>query len=255
MGIVKTKRGFTLIELLVVIAIIALLLSILMPALRRVKEAGKRIQCLNNTKTLALSMLMYVQDYESKFPRAWTNTGGWILEVAGHRTNPGAADKELQLDAIRGGLLFPYVGNTEVYRCPVAKNTEFRTYSIPHSMNGFASDGGTIVTKITQLRNTSGRMLFLDDYVLDWDACWMVNFSSQKWWNTTPIRHGSGGNVFSFADGHADFQIWKDKRTIEWAEACNEAGTAGGGNGVENGNEDIIWAQRAVWGTIGYTPQ
>ncbi|HUV63411.1 MAG TPA: prepilin-type N-terminal cleavage/methylation domain-containing protein, partial [Sedimentisphaerales bacterium] len=47
--------GFTLIELLVVIAIIAILLAILMPALSRVKEQGKRAACLNNVKQMALA--------------------------------------------------------------------------------------------------------------------------------------------------------------------------------------------------------
>ena len=44
------KEGFTLIELLVVIAIIAILMAILMPALSRVKEQGKRATCLSNLK-------------------------------------------------------------------------------------------------------------------------------------------------------------------------------------------------------------
>ena len=250
------KRAFTLIELLVVIAIIALLLAILMPSLRRAKEAAKRIQCMNNTKTLALSMMMYVQDYENIFPRAWTQPDGWLLEVVGHKENPGSADKELQLDAIRGGLLYPYVENTAVYRCPLAGKNEFRTYSMTQALNGWYDlQGGTILKKITQVRNSSGRILFLDDYVLDWDACWTIYNNQTKWFNTTPIRHGSGGNVFSFVDGHADFQIWKDDRTIKLAERCNEEGTAGDTSApVQNGNEDIIWAQRAAWGTLDYTP-
>jgi len=244
--------------LLVVIAIIAILLAILMPALKRVKEAGKRIQCLNNTKTLALSMLLYLPEYDNRFPKAWTNPDGWVLEVVGHRTNGWQASKELQQDAIRGGLLYPYVENVDVYRCPIADKNEYRTYSIPHSMNGFANDGGTnggkILKKITQVTSTDSRILFLDDYVYDWDACWMIFFQSAKWWNSTPIRHGSGGNVFSFADGHADFHIWKDKRTVDYGERCHEQKSAGLAMSPEPDNEDIIWAQRAVWGTLGYTP-
>ncbi|GAJ23796.1 unnamed protein product, partial [marine sediment metagenome] len=54
-------RGFTLVELLVVIAIIALLMAILMPALNRAKEQGKRAVCLSNLRQLTLAWIMYAR--------------------------------------------------------------------------------------------------------------------------------------------------------------------------------------------------
>ena len=61
-------RAFTLIELLVVIAIIAILAAMLLPALARAKEAGKRTACLNNLRQLSLSAQMYVGDNQGFYP-------------------------------------------------------------------------------------------------------------------------------------------------------------------------------------------
>ncbi len=66
----KKKNAFTLIELLVVIAIIALLLSIIMPALKTVREQAKKIVCLAHLKGLGSSVLLYAQNLDDKFPHS-----------------------------------------------------------------------------------------------------------------------------------------------------------------------------------------
>ena len=72
------KKGFTLIELLVVIAIIALLMSILMPALARVRELAQRVVCGTNISGIVKSMVVYANDDETgRYPRAGEPLGIW----------------------------------------------------------------------------------------------------------------------------------------------------------------------------------
>jgi len=63
----RTHRAFTLIELLVVVAIIALLLSILTPALNKVKEAGRKVVCNSNVRQLGMAYTMYAEQYGGRF--------------------------------------------------------------------------------------------------------------------------------------------------------------------------------------------
>ena len=66
----RNNRGFTLIELLVVIAIIAVLMGILMPALRRARDQAKRMICAANLKTIGQALFMYAQEHDDHLPES-----------------------------------------------------------------------------------------------------------------------------------------------------------------------------------------
>jgi prepilin-type N-terminal cleavage/methylation domain-containing protein/prepilin-type processing-associated H-X9-DG protein len=88
-------RGFTLIELLVVITIIAMLIAILLPALKKAREASRRMQCMSNIRQIDMVIQIYTQDFDSWIPPAKIDGQSWA-DLLGPR--PGETSGEYRLD-------------------------------------------------------------------------------------------------------------------------------------------------------------
>jgi len=266
----RRQKAFTLIELLVVIAIIAILMAILMPALARVREQGKRAVCMGNLRQLQLAWIMYADENDDRIVNGATgfsdyeNTS-WASGVASHKNELAwidgfhPDDYDAQIQDIMRGALFPYVRDTDLYQCPTGRRGQALTYSIMFSMNAVNHSWvqgvrGAFVKKRSEiLPNPALRLVFIDEGYMTSDA-YAVYYNQETWFDSPPVRHGDGVTV-SYADGHTDHWKWKGTDTIKHARDEEQSGPQVGWRPTtDEGYQDLYKMQRGCWGKLGYTP-
>ena len=260
----RKQKGFTLIELLVVIAIIAILLAILIPALNRVKEQGKRAVCLSNLKQLTLAWILYADENDdilvngaisySNAQRGWGDHRGeiaWVDELA--------QGEEAQRLEIEQGALWPYVKDHGLYKCPTGRRGEALTYAIMFSMNSVnhtPTQGvrGAHIKRKSEIFNPAPalRLVFIDEGYMTPDA-YAVHYDQEQWWDDPPVRHGDGSTL-SFADGHSEHWKWKGTDTIQRARDEENRHTSNWTPQTPAGYRDLYRMQRGTWGKLDYTP-
>jgi len=254
----RERDGFTLIELLVVIAIIALLMAILMPALKRAKEQGQRAACLSNLKQLALAWIMYADENDDKVVSSeaggtWKNQYGepWVgVTWAGDWARGGQLPASDQIKGIKAGALWPFVKELKLYECPTGYRGELMTYAMMIASNGRSVDGSPVFKKRILVPQPSQRLLFIDEGLSSPDA-YSVRYITPEWWDQPTTRHGDG-TTFSFMDGHADYHKWQASETIKKGRENVRSHPGIWGPTTEEGIADVQWMQMGIWGKIGY---
>jgi prepilin-type processing-associated H-X9-DG protein len=247
-----------LIELLVVIAVIAILMAILMPALKRAREQGQRAACLSNLKQLQLAWIMYADDHDdvlasseagnsfaSQFGPAWlgrTYATDWA--------QGGTLPKEEQVEGIKEGTFWPYTQETKLYKCPTGYRGEEVTYAMMISSNGRSVDGSPQFKRRLQVPQPAQRLVFIDEGLSSPDA-YSTRYTLAAWWDQPTTRHGDGTN-FALADGHAEYHKWKALETIQRGRDAVRSHPGIWGPATDEGREDVQWVQYGIWGELGY---
>jgi prepilin-type N-terminal cleavage/methylation domain-containing protein len=221
--------AFTLVELLVVIAIIAILASLLLPALNRAKQSGGSAVCKNNLRQLGTAWTMYPTDNQDVL------VPNYILVMGSdQRSTPESwvtGNAKLALtNAIRDGALFSYLKTEGVYRCPLDRHAWpgaggprqlLWNFGLSLAMHG-GKNGRLgkawyplIFVKASEIRQPACRFTFADkdaqDARLDGGTgMFSVYPAGYDLWDSLPgNRDGRNGINLGFADGHADPHPWK----------------------------------------------
>jgi prepilin-type N-terminal cleavage/methylation domain-containing protein len=222
----RSKPGFTLVELLVVIAILAILASLLLPALSAGKARALTTSCLNNQRQLGLAWTLYASEAGGRLPLNLDSVVNGI-----HRSPPGSwvtgsARWDADPATITRGTLFPYAQSIKIYHCPAdhsclvgTSTPRLRSVSLSIYMAGDDCVSNFMVyplMKFSEIRHPSQSLTFLDEDENGINNGGFLYASKIDEWLDTPARRHQDGLVLVFADNHTEYWKWKGPAPVSW---------------------------------------
>jgi prepilin-type processing-associated H-X9-DG protein/prepilin-type N-terminal cleavage/methylation domain-containing protein len=221
---VKRPRNFTLIELLVVIAIIAILASMLLPALNQAKQKAKGVTCLNNLKQQGIAAYMYEDDNE-----------GYFVINNGKNWWPDVMYQGEYLPIIENVMTCPSLRLDDDWRNGIQWNWRHRVYGVAmddkwNPRKGWKRryDPDSITVQLSQIEDP-GEFFYIADTgqfhtngsAADGKFKQHLGFQWHKSPGGIHTRHSSGANMW-YVDGHAKLHGKQDMKNLGIIGGFNE---------------------------------
>ncbi|MHB1309462.1 MAG: type II secretion system protein [Limisphaerales bacterium] len=224
------RPGFTLIELLITVAIIGVLAALLLPALSRAQHQARLVECQGQLRQLQLAYLAYTGDHGEQLPPngARPDARGEWRSLTNSWCGPSAALVDEDATAIRAGVLFAYVDDDRLYRCPAdtsrikprqsgGTRPRTRSYAVNGALRGYTNEWYRMVSRVDEVGNPASVLVFMDEHekTID-DGHFMIHVAPSLMAPNLPaVRHGRRTAV-SFLDGHtAALAFGKDARVLQ----------------------------------------
>jgi prepilin-type N-terminal cleavage/methylation domain-containing protein/prepilin-type processing-associated H-X9-DG protein len=197
--------GFTLVELLVVIGIIALLMSILLPALHRARDSARAVACQTNLRSLGQAIYLYAHNNDGFLPWGAHFAGGadvnthWVLLLQSTMQGGGASWNDMagagNLTRVRDAFMCPEVPGS-AKNALISGTTHFMSH--PRLMPQFPNSANLTPYRLARVKRSSEIALIFDAPLIFDGDLWRVQ------WDTPVANHMDRGRLWGWTSPHTN---------------------------------------------------